>query len=100
MSLFRNPFSKKKPAGTLPKCVSCGCEIRPSPTSIEQDILRGGGSVIGGTGLGETLYQGVICKSCRHTYCLSCFETIKEAKQGLCTECGVSLSPLYADYLR
>jgi hypothetical protein len=100
VSPFRNPFSMKKPASTFPKCSSCGSDIRPSPSSIEQDILRGGGSVTGGTGLGETLYQGVICKSCRRTYCLDCFETIKVTKQGQCAECGVSLSPLFADYLR
>ena len=100
MSLLRNPFAKKKPAFALPKCVSCGSGIRPTSTTIGQDILAGGGFVVGGSGLGQTLYQGVICKSCRRTYCLSCYEEIKKAEGGECTACGVALSPLYADYLR
>jgi len=100
MSLLRNPFAKKKPASDLPTCVSCGSVIRPLPSTIEQDIRAGGGFVVGGSGLNETLYQGVICRSCRRIYCLTCYEGIKKAQQGQCAACGIALSPLYADYLR
>jgi hypothetical protein len=65
------------------------------PTTIEQDILSGGGLVTGAGGLGVTLYRGVICKSCRRILCYDhCYRA-----GSACGQCGGSMTPLFADLL-
>jgi len=100
MSFFKNLFGKKKQSANLPKCSSCGKDIPPTESTVGQDIRRSGGVIVGGagTGLDEILYKGTICRSCGRINCLSCHDFNKKGFK--CPNCGSSISPLYADYLR
>jgi hypothetical protein len=88
-------FEPAKPAGPRqPVCASRGRVIAAMPTTIEEDIRRGGGEVIG-AGLGETLYRGVICGSCRRILCYDgCYRAGSP-----CAQCGGAMRPLFADLL-
>ena len=90
-----------KPAGSgpagrrQPVCASCGRIIPAMPTTIEEDIRRGGGRVVG-AGLGETLYRGVICGSCGRILCYDgCYRAGSP-----CPQCGGAMRPLFADLLQ
>lgn len=104
MGILDRLFGKKKqpttthPSSRSPRCSSCGREIPPTETTIGQDIRRGGGMIVGGGGLDQTLYEGTICRSCGRMYCLSCHDFSKKGYN--CPSCGSGLSPLFADYLR
>jgi hypothetical protein len=82
----------------LPRCSVCAGEIPRTDSAIGDDIHRGGGFVIGGAGLDETLYEGLICQNCRRIYCLTCHDPLQKGHD--CPNCGQTLSPLFADYLR
>ena len=84
---FRQPF-----------CSVCGKLIPAMGTTIADDIRARGGVVVGGTGLDETLYDGLICRNCGKIYCSNCEQA--RAKNHICPSCSSSLTPLFADYLR
>ncbi|HUU61689.1 MAG TPA: LITAF-like zinc ribbon domain-containing protein [Acidimicrobiia bacterium] len=88
-------FQPAEPSGRRqPVCAACGRVISAMPTTIEEDIRRGGGRVIG-AGLGETLYRGVICDSCRRILCYDgCYRAGSP-----CEQCGGAMRPLFADLL-
>lgn len=54
------------------KCSKCGNIIGQLPTTIAEDIRRGGGMVIGGNSLDIPMYKCTICPGCGSAFCLSC----------------------------
>ena len=76
------------------KCSKCGMVIGQLPTTIAEDIRRGGGTVIGGNSLDIPMYECTICPGCGSAFCLSCQRPASDP----CPKCGKSnLSPGFAD---
>ena len=76
------------------KCSKCGNIIGQLPTTIAEDIRRGGGTVIGGNSLDIPMYKCTICPGCGSAFCLSCQKPTADP----CPKCGKSnLSPGFAD---
>jgi len=67
------------------------------PTSIGEDIKRGGGMIIGGGSLDMPMYQCTICESYGSVFCDSC----QRPSPGLCPKCVKSnLRPGFADLVQ
>ncbi len=81
-----------------PKCSACAKIIPALKSTIAGDIRASGGMVVGGAGLDETLYDGVICRNCGKIFCSDC-QRLK-IKNLVCPVCSNPVSPLFADYLR
>ena len=76
------------------KCSKCGKIIGQLPTTIAEDIRRGGGTVIGGNSLDVPLYKCTICPGCGSAFC----DTCQRPGPDLCPQCGKSnLRPGFAD---
>ncbi len=88
---------KKRISTKQPVCSNCGEIIPAIKHTIADDIRAGGGIVIGGNGLDQTLYNGLICRACGRLYCNKCHNTNEKGYN--CPECNQHLSPLFADYL-
>jgi len=79
------------------RCSKCGKIIGQSPTSIAEDIRRGGGVIIGGDSLDMPMYQCTICESCGSAFCDSC----QRPNPDPCPKCGKSnLRPGFADLVQ
>jgi len=76
------------------KCSKCGKIIGQLPTTIAEDIRRGGGTVVGGNSLDMPMYKCTICPGCGSVFCDSC----QRPSPDPCPKCGKSnLRPGFAD---
>jgi len=79
------------------KCGMCGKVIAKTATSIADDIRRGGGIVIGGSGLEGEMYKCTICPACGSAFCLDC----QRPSPDPCPKCSKGeLRPGFADLVQ
>ena len=97
-ALFAFSAGFNKRISKEPMCSQCGKSIPAFNRTIADDIRSSGGMVIGGTGLDEKLYDGVICRKCGTIFCSDCEHA--KIKNLICPLCSNHVSPLFADYLR
>jgi len=50
--------------------------------------------------MGKDLYQGVICESCRKTWCYRCWVPMMLEEKDICPTCDVRLVPLTSNHLK
>jgi DNA-directed RNA polymerase subunit RPC12/RpoP len=94
MAIDRNSSASEKSL----ECAACSSEITLFSKGKPDDVVVN----VGGTifSMGEDLYQGVICETCRKTWCLSCWVTMMLDDKDICPTCGVRLVPLTSSHLK
>jgi hypothetical protein len=80
------------------ECTACRSEITLLSEGKPEDVVVNVGGTI--LSMGEDLYQGVICETCRKTWCSSCWVTMMLDDKDICPTCGVRLVPLTSSHLK
>jgi DNA-directed RNA polymerase subunit RPC12/RpoP len=94
MAIDSNSSASEKPL----ECTACSNKIILLSKGKPYDVVVNVGGTI--LSMGEDLYQGVICETCRKTWCSSCWVTMMLDDKDICPTCGVRLVPLTSSHLK
>ncbi|MCJ7518081.1 MAG: hypothetical protein MUO42_00195 [Anaerolineaceae bacterium] len=90
--------SNSSPSDKSLKCTACRSDIPLLSKGKSDDVVVNvGGTVLS---MGKDLYQGVICESCRKTWCYRCWVPMMLEEKDICPTCDVRLVPLTSNHLK